>query len=194
MSSVVCVDIDRAKLRMAANNASIYGVDPSRILFVEGNAVEVLALYKDGKMSDSSKSKDINTPDAVNATKEICKGYTICGYDLLPSNIDCVFLSPPWGGMDYLKAGNSGYELSKCIKVNGADPSNDKSGCDGDELLSLSAIAAKNKSVVYFLPKNVNGFNIGMSAWNVGYRKGIEMEQNMLNGKLKTVTVYLTEY
>lgn len=99
ISFVICVDIDREKLRMAANNASIYNVDPAKIVFVEGNAVDVLGFYKNGMML-----KKLNTVDTLSENEEsddqqqeeICNGYTISGYKALPDNIDSVFLSPPW--------------------------------------------------------------------------------------------------
>lgn len=187
---VICVDIDREKLKMAANNASIYKVNPSKILFVEGNAIDVLRAYKNG----SILKRLLKSSDEVDrAQNEIHKGYTISGYDALPDRIDSVFLSPPWGGMNYLQAGNSGYQLSTCIKIIGTNAANDEEGCNGVDLLAMSSKAAKDKNVIYFLPKNVNGFDIGKAAWNIGYRNGVELEQNLLNGKLKTVTVYFTE-
>eukprot|EP01083_Nonionella_stella_P105768 304437_1 len=173
---------------MGARNAFIYNVDPSKILFLEGNAVDILSRYKDGILSKAIiKSSEKATE---NDQEEICNGYIITVCNALRNNIDCVFLSPPWGGMDYLKAGKSGYELSKCIRVRGLGGTD----YDGNKLLSLASNASKNKKVVYFLPKNINGFHIGKSAWNAGYRNGIELEQNVLNGKLKTVTVYLTNF
>ena len=88
-----------------------------------------------------------------------------------------------------MKSGNAGFELATCITINAGD---DSKAIDGKELLELSASAAKNKSVIYFLPKNVNGFDIALASWNAGYRN-MEMEQNCVNGKLKTITVYLKE-
>jgi len=182
ISLVICVDIDRNKLKMAANNASKYGVDPSKLLFVEGNAIEVLRMYDKGSKTNSSTG-------AAGVDKiETCHGYNISGYDVLPPCIDSVFLSPPWGGVDYLKSGNAGFELATCITIIAGDSKE----CNGKELLELSASAAKNKCVIYFLPKNVNGFDIALASWMVGYRN-MEMEQNCVNGKLKTVTVYLKE-
>jgi len=179
VSLVICVDIDRKKLKMAANNASKYGVDPSKLLFVEGNAIEVLKMYSNG--SNTSSSTDANCA-------ETCHGYTIAGYQKLPPSIDSVFLSPPWGGVEYLNSGNDGFTLAACIKIKAADDEES----DGKKLLALAAAAAKNKGVIYFLPKNINGFDIGLAAWATGYRN-VEMEQNYLNGKLKTITVYLQE-
>ncbi len=186
ISLIICVDTVREKLEMAAHNASIYGVDTSRMLFIEGNAAEVLQRYNDGKLSSSEFRS------SESGSNKTCKGYKIGGYDLLPPAIDVVFLSPPWGGMSYLEVGKSGYTLSKCISVN-SSCSNEDASCNGEELLSLSANASRNKSVVYFLPRNVDGISTGFSAWKVGYRHGFEMEQNYLNGKLKTVTMYFKD-
>ncbi len=186
ISLVICVDTVIEKLEMAAHNASIYGVDPSRMLFIEGNAIDVLQRYSDGKLSTSELRS------SAFGSSKTCKGFKIGGYDLLPPAIDVVFLSPPWGGINYLDVGKSGYTLSKCISIN-SSCSNDDAKYNGEELLSLSANASRKKSVVYFLPKNVDGVSIGFSAWKVGYRHGFEMEQNYLNGKLKTVTMYLKD-
>jgi trimethylguanosine synthase len=94
VSLVLCVDTDRNKLEMAANNASKYGVDPSKLLFVEGDAIEVLKMYSNG--SNTSTTIEANCDKNI----ESCHGYTIAGYQKLPPNIDCVFLSPPWGGVE----------------------------------------------------------------------------------------------
>jgi len=45
--------------------------------------------------------------------------------------------------------------------------------------------------VAFFLPRNVDGRSYGRAAWNAGYRGKIELEQNVINGKLKTVTAIL---
>ena len=91
ISFVICVDIDREKLKMAANNASIYGVEPTKIVFVEGNAVDVLGFYNDGVIREGISSRE-----KENARDEVCCGYTISGYKALRDRIDSVFLSPPW--------------------------------------------------------------------------------------------------
>ncbi|GFH44164.1 hypothetical protein CTEN210_00638 [Chaetoceros tenuissimus] len=180
ISLVVCVDVDKNKLKMAANNASKYGVDPSKILFIHDNACGVLQQYQDGALR---KEKD-NSSKMVES-EEHC-GYRIStGIDALPSTIDHIFLSPPWGGISYLDVGKTGYDMTN-IKITLSD----EKKLNGDDLLGMAANAAKDGNVVYFLPKNTNGFNLGISAWKKGYRR-MEMEQNYLNGKLKTITSYL---
>jgi len=197
ISTVICVDYDRNKLRMAAHNASIYEVDPKRIIFIEADSLYVMRGYSEGRRSLDIES---NSKEAI-VTEETCKGYIIGGLSLLPSALDAIFLSPPWGGMNYLNEGKMGYEISNCIKVSkinfqleGDNPS--KAGAhngdvvDGDELLLIAARAARQKNVLYFLPRNVNGISLGRSALKAGYTKIFELEQNVLNGKLKTITAY----
>eukprot|EP00557_Chaetoceros_sp_GSL56_P005109 CAMPEP_0176499486 /NCGR_PEP_ID=MMETSP0200_2-20121128/12953_1 /TAXON_ID=947934 /ORGANISM="Chaetoceros sp., Strain GSL56" /LENGTH=520 /DNA_ID=CAMNT_0017897909 /DNA_START=69 /DNA_END=1631 /DNA_ORIENTATION=+ len=190
---VVCVDVDLNKLKMAAKNASVYDVDPDKILFIQGDAIQVLTQYRNGRLIQQPSTKN-DLPEKQPVVT--CHGYTIHALSALPSSIDCVFLSPPWGGTEYLKSGNSGYELShiKVMTTTRIDKGGDENGeYSGSELLSLSAMAAKEEQVVCFLPRNINGFDIGTCAWKAGYQRKnhIELEQNILNAKLKAVTVYL---
>lgn len=179
---VICVDIDRSKLKMAANNASIYGIDANRIIFIEANSIFILQqCYKDGKLIDFKES---NSP-LKQVETEIVKGYKIGGLDLLPPHLDAVFLSPPWGGPNYMKTGKKGY-LLQSISIQTPDGVT----VDGVDLLSMAKDACKMKYVIYFLPRTINGIEVGKSAWKAGYRV-IEAEKNKLNGKLKTVTIYL---
>lgn len=195
VSLVVCVDIDRKKLIMAAKNASVYGIDPSKIVLVASDATEVLGLYRDGKLLEKLLQHD----DLTSQDKTSRDGYTIHGLEALPSHIDCVFLSPPWGGTDYLTSGSNtlSYKLSgikiMCSKGNMEDSSMRDHECSGGELLSAAAQASNNKAVVCFLPRNIDGFDVAKCAWMAGYRSNshIELEQNILNAKLKAVTVYL---
>ena len=178
---VLCIDIDRSKLKMAANNASIYDVEPNRMLFIEGDSTMILQkYYKDGNLvtvNDADEKETIET--------ETFKGFKIGGPDLLPPRLDAVFMSPPWGGMNYINTGKRGY-LIQSISLK----SSNNVTIDGVDLLRLARNACKLKFVTYFLPRNINGHELGKSAWKIGYRD-IEIEKNVLNGKLKTVTVYL---
>lgn len=178
---VVCVDTDMGKLQKAALNAKIYGVTKEKILFIHGNACEVLSRYKNGRNLGGTKASEGNgpTPDDVE--------YTTGGLDLLPEVIDAVFLSPPWGGMDYGKVGKRNYNL-KCIKVDGGMESK---SIDGEDLLERAAQALGCKPIAFFLPRNINGIAAAKSAFRAGYKDcPLILEQNMLNGKLKTVTAY----
>jgi trimethylguanosine synthase len=165
---VVCVDVDVEKLKKAHWNASIYGVQ-EKLLLIHANAGNVLSRYNGGKLITSTQEEN-------QSESQIC----------LPSAIDAIFLSPPWGGVDYGDVGRHGYDLT-CIKV----VANDGTECDGEWLLEKAIKALGDKNIACFLPKNINGVALAKSAFRVGCRTPIVLEQNVLNGKLKTVTAYL---
>jgi trimethylguanosine synthase len=183
---VVCVDKDRSKLLKAAHNAAIYGIPPEKIVFLHDNACNILSYYKDKKLiksliegNDSQISKNKSTNS---------KEFKIGGVELLPNCIDVIFLSPPWGGMDYAKVGKRNYTL-RCIKIDGIE---DNTTLDGDDILNKAADAlGKGGPIGLFLPKNINGISLGRSVLRAGYDCPVVMEKNILNGKLKTVTAYI---
>ena len=175
VKQVICVDLDVAKLRMAYHNASIYGVQ-QKLLLVQANAFDVMARYDGGNLIVVEESEG----SADGKKKSLDKHHA------LPESIDVIFLSPPWGGTEYEKSGETGFDLA-CIKING---DNDKQ-LDGESLLKCAATSLGHKSMAYFLPRNINGNAFAKSALEAGFKGPIVMEQNVLNGKLKTVTSYL---
>ncbi|XP_026168794.1 trimethylguanosine synthase [Mastacembelus armatus] len=84
---------------------------------------------------------------------------------------DVVFLSPPWGGPDYLTA--EVFDIKTMMEP------------DGFEIFRLAKLISDN--IVYFLPRNVDMDQIASLA---GAGGKVEVEQNFLNNKLKTVTAY----
>jgi trimethylguanosine synthase len=179
VSLVVCVDNDDARLRIAANNCSVYGIPRDKVVFVHADVCRVLASYKNGKrIADAESSK--NVAAEIDTEKE----YAYSGLDLLPETLDAVFLSPPWGGSDYESVGRRNYDLS-CITLGET--------VDGEELLRLAAVAVPEErmNVAYFLPRNTNGVRYSYSALKAGFAGCLDLEQNVLNGKLKTITAYL---
>ncbi|XP_067109575.1 trimethylguanosine synthase isoform X2 [Osmerus mordax] len=84
---------------------------------------------------------------------------------------DVVFLSPPWGGPDYLTA--DVFNIKTMM-----DP-------DGFDIFQLSKMISEN--IVYFLPRNADMDQIASLAGPGGK---VEVEQNFLNNKLKTITAY----
>ncbi len=179
---VVCVDKDSEKLKMAAANANIYGIPKEKMVFIHDNAGRVLSLYENRKRS--------STPANSKITRNEDKGesFKIGGIELLPETIDCVFLSPPWGGMDYAKVGKRNYTL-QCIRVDGID---ENSEMDGEDILNGAAKAlGQDAPLALFLPKNINGVALGRSLLRAGYTCPLVLEKNVLNGKLKTVTAYI---
>ena len=176
VSLVVGVDTDLGKLQKAATNARIYGIPTEKLLFIHDDACKVMSSYTDGKFVSSDDD------ERAKAESRCAKGdYRIGGLDMLPTMIDAIFLSPPWGGVDYVKVGKRNYGLSS-IKLNG--------NVNGDQLLALASKALGNRPLLLFLPRNTNGSYLGQSFLKIGCHGVIEMEQNVLNGKLKTITVY----
>ncbi|XP_041847541.1 trimethylguanosine synthase [Melanotaenia boesemani] len=84
---------------------------------------------------------------------------------------DVVFLSPPWGGPDYLTA--DVFDIRTMMKP------------DGFKIFCLAKKISDN--IVFFLPRNADTDQIVSLAGPGGK---VEVEQNFLNNKLKTVTAY----
>jgi trimethylguanosine synthase len=178
VSLVICVDTDLNKLQMAARNASIYNIESEKLLFVHDNAIHVLSLYSNGKKSAQQEPSKSNAEEPT----------TLHGYscnDPLPERLDCIFLSPPWGGVEYENVGKRHFSLTTHISVQSGVTT---APIHGETLLTMSAKAMQQ--VVYFLPRNLNGISMGRSALQAGYET-VELEKNVLNGKFKTITAYL---
>ena len=63
---------------------------------------------------------------------------------------------------------------------------------NGVDLLKLASKVSDRNIVVYFLPKNMNEISLGRAAYRSNYRGlSVELERNVLNGKLKTVTAFI---
>lgn len=188
---VVAVDNNLSRLKMAANNASIYGICKEDIVLVHADAVEVVNAYEEG----SRKNKQTEIPTNANT----CFGFAVGGVELLPDHVDALFLSPPWGGMDYNvnnKNGNSGFDPVKGITLESKmhDNESDVLRTNGGELMTSAANAVLSESkqeglVVAFLPRNIDGISFTRTVVN-NVKGHIELEQNVVNGKVKTVTAY----
>ncbi|NXX44635.1 TGS1 synthase, partial [Tricholaema leucomelas] len=88
---------------------------------------------------------------------------------------DVVFLSPPWGGPDYATAEIFDIQTMICP--------------DGYPFkVTLCRLSKKiSNNIVYFLPRNAD---IDQVASLAGPGGKVEIEQNFLNNKLKTITAY----
>ncbi|XP_078610461.1 trimethylguanosine synthase-like [Branchiostoma floridae x Branchiostoma japonicum] len=87
---------------------------------------------------------------------------------------DVVFLSPPWGGPDYLTA--DVFDIKTMIVP------------DGYEIFEKTKQITDN--IAYFVPRNADVEQLVSLAGPGGK---VEVEQNFLNRKLKTVTAYYGE-
>ncbi|XP_027494628.1 trimethylguanosine synthase isoform X1 [Corapipo altera] len=98
----------------------------------------------------------------------VCGDFMVLAADL---RADVVFLSPPWGGPDYATAEIFDIQTMICP--------------DGFEIFRLSKKITNN--IVYFLPRNADLDQVASLAGPGGK---VEIEQNFLNNKLKTITAY----
>jgi len=124
VQQVICVDIDRTKLRCAANNAAIYQIPPGKIIFVECNVIFLLEYcYKHGAFQLDQPLATMEAAMKLQAAMpppvptEVVQGYQIGGIDTLPRRIDVVFMDPPWGGVDYEVFGKGGYCLERNMLI-----------------------------------------------------------------------------
>ena len=190
---VIAVDNNLSRLKNAAHNASIYEVKRDDIVFVH----------------DDEIPKNIG-----HSGYGRCAGFALGGMELLPENIDGIFLSPPWGGMSY---GNTTFKPSTSITVESSiseetleqEANNNIEGrgktnlattvtTNGAELLCIATKAVLDDTkeeyedgmIAYFLPRNINGIATGHNAIASGVVGSFEMEQNVVCGKVKTVTAY----
>mmetsp|Transcript_27590 Transcript_27590/g.41746 ORF Transcript_27590/g.41746 Transcript_27590/m.41746 type:complete len:515 (+) Transcript_27590:165-1709(+) len=113
---VVCIDVDRSKLKKAAYNACLYGIPKEKLIFVEGSSLHILEqCYRNGILH-------LPPPNHQQATveTEVCAGgFFVGGLGMLPQRIDAIFMDPPWGGVDYHSLGKNGYCLEKHMKIGG---------------------------------------------------------------------------
>uniref|UniRef100_A0A8B9TI17 Trimethylguanosine synthase n=1 Tax=Anas platyrhynchos TaxID=8839 RepID=A0A8B9TI17_ANAPL len=94
----------------------------------------------------------------------MCGDFMVLAADL---KADVVFLSPPWGGPDYATAEIFDIQTMICP--------------DGYPFKKIT------NNIVYFLPRNAD---INQIASLAGPGGKVEIEQNFLNNKLKTITAY----
>ncbi|XP_066154913.1 uncharacterized protein [Euwallacea fornicatus] len=88
---------------------------------------------------------------------------------------DVVFLSPPWGGVDYIN--QKTYDLEKMLQPEGFS--------------KLFATAAEiSKNIAAFLPKNSDTSALVDAAGAGGH---VEIEQNFINGKQISITAYYND-
>ena len=165
-------------------------------------------------MNQYNKGKliDLNIKSSRQYESHQHAGYKLGGLESLPTKLDGIFLSPPWGGTEYSKqeVGKSGFDIVTSIVVDsscylgGEMPDSDVDmstttavKTNGGELLSLTVKAVLNDEsttqegvIAYFLPRNTDGIILGQSAISSGIKGSFEMEQNVVNGKVKTITAY----
>lgn len=93
--------------------------------------------------------------------------------------IDVVFLSPPWGGVQYQSLGH----IEEPSNSNGEYPLRHLQPISGKDLFDLSRTLAH--SVALYLPRNTAVSDIANLA-----TENIEIEEAWMGNKLKALTVY----
>ncbi|KAK1554810.1 hypothetical protein Q3G72_017620 [Acer saccharum] len=88
---------------------------------------------------------------------------------------DTVFLSPPWGGPDYVKVKT--YDIQTMLKPH-----------NGNLLFNCAKDIASR--IVMFLPRNVDINQLAELCLSAFPTWSLEVEKNFLNGKLKAITAY----
>ncbi|WVQ79377.1 hypothetical protein IAT38_001474 [Cryptococcus sp. DSM 104549] len=99
--------------------------------------------------------------------------------------IDVVFLSPPWGGINYLDTPSPTFPLSAILPIHGRD------------LFHLTSQLTPN--IAYYLPRNTDMVEIAELAKELDYpdpdgrgrrREWVEVEEERSRGKVKALTAY----
>ncbi|XP_068475763.1 uncharacterized protein [Phaseolus vulgaris] len=91
---------------------------------------------------------------------------------------DTVFLSPPWGGPDYLRA--TTYDMKTMLRPH-----------DGHTLFSAAKEIASR--IVMFLPRNINFNQLAELSLSSCPPWSLEVEKVYLNNKLKAITAYFSD-
>lgn len=195
---VICTDIDLEKLYMAAHNCSVYDIPRTKILFLHLNACHVLQFYRDGCCTSTRSSADASIPSSSIKTDILqedtntdkTRGYKFGTLDDIPDHLDMIFLSPPWGGTNYETVGRRHYHLDQIQLV---PPTKGDSMVTGVDLLrmAVTALPPDQLNIAFFLPRNLNGMMFGLNCHHCGIRGCVELEQNIVNSKLKTITAYI---
>lgn len=86
-----------------------------------------------------------------------------------------VFLSPPWGGPDYLKV--KSFDIQEMLRPK-----------DGLSLFKAAQLIASN--IVMFLPRNVDMDQLVELSRLSSRPLAVEIEKNYVNGRLKAITAY----
>jgi trimethylguanosine synthase len=85
---------------------------------------------------------------------------------------DCLFLSPPWGGPEYMK--DDIYDVEKSLRPAAAS-----------ELMRVGKQITNN--IAMYLPRNANCEQLALLT---GPKGAVEIEQNFLDRKLVALTAY----
>ncbi|XP_060858007.1 uncharacterized protein LOC132935463 isoform X1 [Metopolophium dirhodum] len=134
---VIAVDIDPYKIKLARNNAEIYGV-ADKIEFIVGNFFEICSMLK----------------------------------------ADVICMSPPWGGPEYVI--NDSFSIASMCK-------NYRFG--GFTIFDI--VKNISPSIAFHMPKTTNIFEC---LWLARFLGKVEIQQNIINHKLNSITAFYGDF
>ncbi|XP_025191980.1 trimethylguanosine synthase-like [Melanaphis sacchari] len=134
---VIAIDIDPYKIKLAQNNAKIYGV-ADKIEFIVGNFFEIFSMLR----------------------------------------ADVICMSPPWGGPKYLF--DNSFSIASMCK-------NYKFG--GFTIFDIVKNIAPN--IAFHMPKTTNIFEC---LWLARFFGKVEVQQNIINEKLNSITAFYGDF
>lgn len=167
---VVAIDIDPVKLTMAKHNAAIYGVQ-DRITFLCGNFCEFARAH--AQRCEATAAEDP-------------------WHGWQHRTFDVVFLSPPWGGVDYLRPDTLSDDHSKATPSAYADvyPLEALRPVGGQALFAHAR--AISDKVVFYIPRNVDLDDVAQLAHTSAQAPiAVHVEELWMGYKLKALAVYL---
>jgi trimethylguanosine synthase len=150
---VIAIDNSPLRLALARHNAAVYGV-ADRITFILGDFIE----WARRRSVAPTSSADSQT-------------------------IDVVFLSPPWGGIDYLTSADDALPASAASKRI-SYPLSALQPMPGPELYSLCHAMTHN--IALYLPRNTDVDQVAA----LSPTTNVEIEEEWMGGKLKALTAY----
>ncbi|GAA5853805.1 hypothetical protein JCM9279_001672 [Rhodotorula babjevae] len=179
---VIALDTSPVRLACAAHNARVYGV-ADRITFILGDWVAWAQAY----------------------AERLERGEVMSDKD----RVECVFLSPPWGGIDYqttlsTTAGPAQPPTKKRRQQSGLEGAGEEAPARGGGAYPLSALAPLpgaelftlarrlTPNVAMFLPRNVDLLELATLP-GLGETEKVEVEEAWMSWKCKAVTAYFGE-
>ena len=167
---VVCMDLDALRLDLAQHNAAIYGV-AGRVDFVCGDFLRVSE--RRAPATRSTEARGALTWPLAPPTPTLRVSHSLQSR-FAGGAADLVFLSPPWGGPEYLASERF-------------DP-HELGGLDGRAVLAAARRMAPRAAL--FLPRNVDEGRLEALAEASGVAE-LQVERIVLDGRPKAVTAYL---
>lgn len=161
---VVAVELDELRLRLARWNAKVYGVE-DRITFVQGDAVELLQVLQERRKGNIKKGVVWNALELSEL-----------------DHVDAVFLSPPWGGVDYAQPAPDASPATPYYDLSSIQP------IDGTTLFTQVRTAFATTNIAYYLPRNTSLPHLSALATETPLK--IEYQYLNRGTKLSSLTAY----